>query len=216
MSSITDNFNFGFLSEFEKIAVQDSFVMQAVQSRRATTPFPPTEAKSWKEKLPKILGLSGLGLAGGIAAREYLRRRRRIAKPEEDQQKTAELSDKQLRYLGLGLAASPIAIMGGSKLLSAYRVGKNKKYLKAANPHDVAKHPLFEQQFNSLKRFSPKVAADPLAAAHALRKMQHSSQGLLDILKDVHQLHTEDAERRTESRGLVGETGERLLGGVRD
>ena len=172
----------------------------------------------------KKLLAGGLGVAGAYGLYRMLNSNR-----DKEREKTAasdqpapaketkypfNMSGKTFRSIGLGLAATPLVAMGAGKLMSLHAVHKNKKLLEEKNPNGVASHPLFEQQFNSLKRFSPKVAADPLAAAHVLHKMQHSSQGLLDILKDVHQLHTEDTERRIESRDLVGETGERLLGGL--
>lgn len=182
----------------------------------------PAQNPGWSTNKKLLAG--GLGVAGAYGLYRMLNSNR-----DKEREKTAasnkpapakqtqypfNMSGKTFRSIGLGLAATPLVAMGAGKLMSLHAVHKNKQFLKDKNPNGVASHPLFEQQFNSLKRFSPKVAADPLAATHALHKMQHSSQNLLDILKDVHQLHTEDAERRLESRGLVGETGERLLGGM--
>lgn len=201
-----------------------------LRDRKPVKPMPipePAEVVSaqnpgWSTNKKLLAG--GLGVAGAYGLYRMLNSNR-----DKEREKTAEsnqpapakqtkypfnMSGKTFRSIGLGLAATPLVTMGANKLMSLHAIHKNKKLLEEKNPNGVASHPLFEQQFNSLKRFSPKVAADPLTAAHVLHKMQHSSQGLLDILKDVHQLHTEDAERRIESRGLVGETGERLLGGM--
>jgi len=119
-------------------------------------------------------------------------------------------SDRALRIIGLSLIGAPLAAMGISHLSTALKIGKTKRYLKKHNPHGVASHPHFERHFESLRHFSPRVASEPLAAAHVLHNMQKKPHHLIDTLTKAHTLHHEHREGRNLLRDAIGETGERM------
>lgn len=114
-----------------------------------------------------------------------------------------------LKGIGLGLVASPLIFGGVSKIRAHYKANKTFKLLKRTNPHGVASSPNFAAQFKTLRNFSPKLAADPLAATSALKAMQSTGTDLR-TLQDLASIQSGISERAHERRESFGEAGGRV------
>jgi hypothetical protein len=120
---------------------------------------------------------------------------------DKDKLKTA------LHAAAVGVAGAPLVSKGVGKLLTANRMRRTKKELKKLNPDGIADHPLFEKQFSTIKRFSPKAASDPLTAAHLIKKLQHKPNKMIDSLNaaaDLERDHMRTSEMLGRSAGIIG------------
>jgi len=118
-------------------------------------------------------------------------------------------SNHLLKGIGLGLIASPLVFGGVSKVMAHHKANKTFKLLKRTNPHGVASSPHFAAQFKTLRSFSPKLAADPLAAASALKAMQSTGTNLR-TLQDLASIQSGISERAHARRESFGEAGGRV------
>lgn len=116
-----------------------------------------------------------------------------------------------LTAAGIGLVGIPLAsrLIRGAKLRSDIR--KTKEILRQENPEGLAKDPRFDRHFRTLRKFSPVMASDPVAATTALRSMSASRGPTLKDLTKIHDIGRNEAERRRESADIFGAAGERVL-----
>lgn len=114
-----------------------------------------------------------------------------------------------LKGIGLGLIASPLIFGGVSKAMAHHKANKTFKLLRRTNPHGVAASPHFAAQFKTLRNFSPKIAADPLAATSALKAMQSTGTNLR-TLQELTSIESGSGERLFKRREEYGEAGGRV------
>lgn len=125
--------------------------------------------------------------------------------------KRSWVSRHGLKAGAMGLVALPMI----GHLMSKYRSSRDTKntyaLLKRENPHGVASDSNFERHFATIKKFSPKMASDPVAAVAALRSLRHANGPSVESIGALHEIHKNESERSIGVGGIFGEAGERLL-----